>query len=282
LRGFIVPRPGHKFIGADFSSIEARVLAWLAGEEEVLEVFRTHGKIYEKAAAEIYGVKLEQVTKAQRQIGKVAILALGYGGGKGAFQQMAKGYGVKVSDDEAEGIKTRWREANSKIVNFWYALENAAFAAISIPGKIIPCRGISFKLNGSFLWAKLPSGRCLCYPYPKLEIKMKKWGSEKETLTYMTEDSLTRKWVRCETYGGSLCENVTQAVARDVLAEAIIRLEEANYPVVMHVHDEILCEVPEIEEGDVEKFEEIMSSVPPWASGLPIKAEGWSGERYQK
>lgn len=282
LRGFLWAKPGHTLIGADFSSIEARVLAWLAGEEEILEVFRTHGKIYEVAAAEIYNVSLKDVTKVQRQIGKIGILSLGYGGGKGAFQQMAKGYGVKVSDDEAEGIKVRWREANKKIVRFWYALEEAAFNAVRMPGKTFKAKSISFKMSGSFLWCRLPSSRVLCYPYPQIKLMMKRWGTEKETLTYMAVDPLTKKWERCETYGGSLAENVTQAVARDIMAESIVRLELNGYPVIMHAHDEITCEVRNDYPWDIHDFERVMSTNPEWCSDLPIKAEGWAGVRYQK
>lgn len=282
LRGFIVPKDGHVFIGADFSSIEARVLAWLAGEEKILEVFRTHGKIYELAAAEIYRVSLDNVTKDQRQIGKVAVLALGYGGGKGAFKTMAKGYGVNVGDDEAEGIKMRWREANSNIVKFWYELEDAAMRAIRFKGREFVARKIKFKMAGSFLWCQLPSRRVICYPYPKIEMKMKHWGTEKESITYMSEDSLTRKWTRHETYGGSLSENVTQAAARDVLAHAITTLESKNFPVVLHVHDEVLCEVPISQACDLRDFETMVTMKPHWAEDLPLKAEAWSGTRYQK
>lgn len=284
LRGFISAPPGKILVGADFSAIEARVLAWLAKEEKIVEVFRTHGKIYEKAAAEIYSVPMEKVSKEQRQIGKVAILALGYGGGKGAFQAMAKGYGVKVSDDEAEGIKMRWREANPRIVQFWYDLENAAKSAIETGQQIsLKQCDIAYKVAGSFLFCRLPSGRVISYPYPKVEIKMKRWGSEAPTITFMGEDPYTRKWVRMETYGGSLCENVVQAVARDLLAESLPRLEENGFPVVLHVHDEVLCEIPESQkENCVERLEELMEVVPAWAHGLPLKAEGNCDTRYWK
>lgn len=286
LRGLIIPAKGYDLIAGDFSAIEARGLAWLAGEESILDVFRDHGKIYELAASTIYGVPLDQVTKAQRQIGKVAILALGYQGGVGAFQNMATNYGVKISDMEADEIKCAWREGNPNIVRYWNALENAAVNAVAKPGATTKCgprgREIKFKTAGSFLWCRLPSGRTLCYPYPTLEQKKTPWGELKTSLAYKTCDSQRGgKWQRTHTYGGKLAENITQAFCRDLLADALLRLEENKYPVVLHVHDEGVSEIKE-GFGSVEEYEKIMEVVPTWAKDMPIKVEGWRDKRYRK
>jgi DNA polymerase len=324
IRGFLRAKDGHEFIACDFSAIEARVIAWLAGQEDALEVFRGDGKIYELTAAGIYGVPITDITKddPRRQVGKVAVLALGFQGGVGALQTMARAYGTKIepafdvlwaraTDDNkriakfiwdlngkkheisqkefvaSDLIKQYWRQANSAIVDYWSNLESCAVMAAQNEGtgyKAGPFgREITFKKNGSFLWAKLPSGRVLCYPYPRVESLAPFEGSDtKPTLTHMTVDSYTKKWVRRKSYGGLLAENVTQAVARDLLAESLMRLEDGGqYPVVAHVHDEVVVEVP-IATRWVQDVERIMSEVPAWAKGLPIAAEGWRGVRFRK
>jgi DNA polymerase bacteriophage-type len=285
LRGFLVPAEGHDFIAADFSAIEARVLAWLAGEEHVLETFRGHGKIYEHAASTIYKKPIEEITKVERQLGKIAVLALGYQGGVGAFQSMARTTGVKVSDEQADEIKVAWREAHPNIVRYWYDIDRAAIAAVEKPGKIFVVETryslTKYVVRGSFLWCQLPSNRVLCYPYPKIEETLTPWGATKPQVTYMGENSLSHKWERMKAYGGMLVENITQAVARDILVEAMLRLEKKNYPIILHVHDEVVCEVPKAF-GSVADVETILCEVPTWGEGLPIKAEGWRGNRYQK
>lgn len=284
LRGMLTAKPGHELIAVDFSAIEARVLAWLAGEESVLDIFRTHGKIYEHAAAGIYHVPMEKVTKDQRQIGKVSVLALGYGGGIGAFQSMARNYNVKVADHEADEIKKAWRLANPNVVEYWYALENAAKAAITEGGKHsagAPGRECTFVKQGSFLWCKLPSGRVLCYPYPKIAERETPWGAMKEAVHFMTVNGTTNKWEETSSYGGFWAENVTQAVARDILAESLLRLSQRGGKVVMHCHDEIVLEV-ESGTDQVSDVERAMCELPKWAAGLPLAAEGWQAFRYRK
>lgn len=284
LRGFLKAEVGKRFLCADYSSIEARILAWLAGEEKVLEVFRGSGLIYEQAASDIFHCSVDAVTKEQRQIGKVAILALGYQGGRKAFKSMAKNYNLEVSHEQAETIKTSWRNANQKIVQFWHNLEECAISAVLSPGRIyhLGKSKISFKQHNDFLYCKLPSARCLSYPYPRIDYRTTPWGAQKAQLTYMTVvHPLTKKWVRDSTYGGKIVENCVQATARDILAEAMLRVEERGYNVAAHIHDELLCEVPE-GFGSVEELSKIMCELPTWAEGLPLSAEGWDGYRYRK
>lgn len=286
LRGMIVAPTGKELVASDFSAIEARVLAWLAGEEKVLEIFRTHGKIYEHAAAGIYHVDMEAVTKPQRQIGKVAVLALGYGGGVGAFQSMARVYGVKVADTEADDIKRAWRETHPRIVRYWADLEGAAINAceLGVVCKAGPAgRQVAFVKRGSFLWCKLPSGRVLCYPYPTVKEVEVPWGGTKPALHFWSVNGTTNKWEETSTYGGSLAENVTQAVARDLLAHSLVILEHNGFPVVMHVHDEAVVEIPsDSDTTTLERIEQLMAQTPAWAAGLPVSSEGWRAARYRK
>ena len=290
LRGLLCAAPGNQLYAGDFSNIEGRVLAWLAGDERKVQAFRDFDAgqgpdIYLLAAARIYHKPATSFTKKspERQIGKVAELALGYQGGVGAFQTMAPNYGVKIPDDEADTIKHAWREAHPMVVNYWYALEHAALAAVSSPGHTtVAGRGaaqVRFVVRGSFLWCQLPSTRVLCYPYPKLEDVMTPWGEPKSQVTYKTVDSYTHQWIRTNTYGGKLSENITQAVARDCLVHSLFHVERAGWPVVLHVHDEI---VAERHIGRLEDYLNLMRIPPPWAPGLPIAVEGWTGIRYRK
>lgn len=285
IRAMICAPPGRKLIAMDFSAVEARALAWLAGQESILDIFRTHGLIYEHAAAGIYNKPIEAVTKDERQIGKVAVLALGYGGGVGAFQSMARVYGVHVSDERADSIKTAWRDANPAIVRYWKDLEGAAINAVDY-GCLTKAgpegRQVEFRLSGSFLWCKLPSGRVLCYPYPVIKEVETPWGSKNNALTYMAINGVTRKWEETNTYGGALAENVTQALSACLLRDAMVRTEKSGYAITMHVHDEIVIEVDEDDATALHTLEEVMSHVPDWAKGLPLGAEGWEGKRYRK
>ena len=273
LRGMIVPAEGNRLLVSDFSAIEARVLAWLADEQGPLDVFREGGDIYCHAATGIYNRTITPKDKDERQIGKVAVLALGYQGGVGAFQTMAKAYRVEVADEDADRIKVAWRKAHPKIVRFWYALEQAAQNAVRHKGHAFEAGPVTFRVVGNFLFAKLPSGRRLAYYQPRnghdgLEF----WG---------TDSKLGGRWAKLTTYGGKLCENVTQAVARDLLAEAMLRLEDNGYTVVASIHDEIIVEMQK-GAGTLAEMEQLMCELPEWAAGLPMDAEGFECERYRK
>lgn len=299
LRGLIVAAPGHRIVAADYSNIEGRVLAWLAGESWKLRAFRdfddgTGHDLYKLTAAGILNKRPEDVTKDERQShGKVPELALGYQGGVGAFSTMAANYGLDLPVIQIEAIRDGWREKHPNIKQYWYDMENAAVSAVREKGSVQSVGRIRFKQAGSFLFMQLPSKRFLCYPYPEVRTFDTPWGEPKQGITYFSTIDVSKKakvvddpknssnWARIKTYGGMLVENATQAVARDVLADAMPRLETAGYPIVLTVHDEVVCEVPD-GHGSVEDMESIMCDLPEWAAGLPISAEGFEGERYRK
>lgn len=281
--------PGALLVDADFSAIEARMIAWLAGEEWVLEVFRTHGKIYEAAAAQMFGVPFEAIRKgrpeyAYRQKGKVATLALGYQGGTGALINMGA-LRMGIPEDDLPDIVDRWRKANKRIVEFWWTLDAASKHTVQtgqpveLPGgKVAFAREIDRGNGLDFLTIRLPSGRRLYYAQPHMG--QDRFG--RPSICYMGLNQTTKKWETLETYGGKLAENITQAVARDCLAEAIDRLEAAGYRVVFHIHDEVVIDRPGATEADLDRVTEIMSVVPDWAPGLPLAADGWVNAFFKK
>ncbi|MBB3980140.1 DNA polymerase [Rhizobium azooxidifex] len=307
LRGLIKAAPGKKIVAADYSNIEGRVLAWLAGEDWKLQAFRDFDRgvghdLYKITAGGILGKRPEDVTKDERQShGKVPELALGYQGGLGAFKTMAAGYGVDLPDEQIIDIRDGWRAKHPAIKQFWYDMEAAAMDAVRSPGSTHSVAGgkIIFRMAGTFLAMRLPSGRFLFYPNAAIRSVKTKWLDEegrpiwKDALTYFSTIDPAKKgkivadphnsstWARISTYGGMLAENATQAVARDVLADAMPRLESAGYPIILTVHDEIVAE-PDEDFGSAEDMEEIMSELPKWAAGLPVAAEGFQGERYRK
>jgi DNA polymerase len=289
IRTAFISSEGNILIDADFSAIEARVISWLAGEEWRLKVFRTHGKIYEASAAQMFGVPIERIKKgnpeyALRAKGKVAELALGYQGGAGALIAMGA-LNMGLHEDELPDIVTRWRESNSNIQNLWWEFNNAAIEVIK-NGGVKQVRCCAFALEGdiqqnrAYMTIQLPSGRKLYYANPSLGAN--KWGGQ--SIIYSGMNQTSKKWESLETYGGKLVENCVQAIARDCLAEAIERLEAAGYPVVFHIHDEVVIDIkptadPEIMLNDVIR---IMSMPIPWAQGLPLGADGWTGKFFRK
>lgn len=286
IRPMIRAAPGHELICSDYNAIEARVLAVLAGEEWRLEVFRTHGMIYEASASRITGVPFEQFMEHRkdtgehhplRKLGKVAELASGYQGWIGAWCKF--GADTWLSEDDMKRHILAWREDSPMIPKLWEGLEGAAHRAVWNPGTEHSYRGLTYCVQGDVLYCRLPSGRHLNYHRPRLggDALGGDWG-----LSYHGTDSQTKRWVEHETYGGKLTENVVQAVSRDILAEALPRVEAAGYPVVLHVHDELIAEVPE-GWGSVEELERLMMVRPTWAHDWPIKASGgWRGLRYRK
>lgn len=286
IRTAFIASEGHILIDADFSAIEARVISWLAGEGWRLEVFRTHGKIYEASASQMFGVPIELIKKgnpeyALRQKGKVAELALGYQGGTGALVAMGA-LDMGISEDDLPDIVSRWREANKRIRDLWYKMDAAAVQVITQGGSVglnglIIARELDYNNNTDYMTITLPSGRKLYYNAP--QIGENQWG--RPSISYMGMDQTTKKWKRIETYGGKLVENCVQAIARDCLAQAIEHLEDAGLPVVFHIHDEVVidCE-PTI--ATLEDVVQIMVRPIPWAPDLPLGADGWVGEFFKK
>jgi DNA polymerase len=282
LRAMLRAGKGKKLIYADFAAIEARVLAWLAGEELLLKTFRENGDVYKVLASKIYNVPVEEITKNQRQMGKMAVLGLGYGMGWRKFIMACDGAGVTVDEETARRVVTLYRDTNAEIVEFWRELESCALKAVVEPGTTHRVRGnVKFSQRGGYLWCILPSGRPLAYAKPRIIEKETPWGSTQNAVQFYGMDSFTKKWMAHDLYGGLLCENVVQAVARDLLACAMVRLEDAGYPIVLSVHDELVAEVDE-DFGSVAEFEALMCALPDWAQGCPVGAEGGEGKRYKK
>lgn len=289
IRNMFVAKEDHDFICADFSAVEARGLAWLARQEDTLQAFRDGKDLYKVAASGIYKIPYEEVDGggkgAQRQIGKVAILSCGYGGGYSAMLRFGADR-LGVTEEEGKEIVKAWRKANYKIVEFWYALKDGALDAMRFPGERIHVDRVSFYKRGSFLTLRLPSGRDIYYPFAKIEDCDMPWEDKDgnvATQRLATAMTLTAQkvWVRRPLSHVVLSENVTQAACRDLLVNGMQNLEAAGYPIVMHIHDEVISEVPK-SFGSLKEFEFLMAKLPYWAEGLPLVAEGWRDLRYQK
>lgn len=318
VRGCIVAPKNKKLVIADLANIEGRVLAWLAGEDWKVQAFRDFDAgdapdIYKLAYAKSFGIRPEYVTKEQRQIGKVQELALGYGGGVGAFAAFAAAYDLDLEEmgraasdriptriklkamqmlntvkaekrpthelsDIAwvvcDSFKRMWREAHPKTVAFWRRLEEAARHAVALSGNTLECLKLKVRCDGAWLRIRLPSGRYLCYPTPRID-------SDKK-LSYEGVGQFSRKWGRLHTYGGKLCENATQAVSRDVLASTMQKIEAAGYQIVLSVHDELLTEADDNDSYSAEHLSALMTAKPEWAEGLPLAAAGFEAHRYRK
>ena len=285
IRTAFIPSEGHKFVVADFSAIEARVIAWLAGEQWVNEVFATHGKIYEATASQMFHVPVERIAKGNpeyslRQKGKVATLALGYQGGVNSLISMGA-LNMGLAEEELPDIVQRWRSANRRICDLWYAVEQAALTVMQT-AQTQAIHGLIFALEGDmvygqcFLTVQLPSGRKLFYPKPFLQEN--RFG--KMAIHYYTVGQQTRKWEITSTYGGKMTENIVQAVARDCLAETLKRIDARGLQVVFHVHDEVIIDAPM--ETTVDEICDLMAEPIPWAPGLILKGAGFENDYYMK
>lgn len=282
LRGALVAGPGKDLMVADYSAVEARVTLWHAADEAGLDVFRRGEDIYKFTASSIYAVDYADVSKNQRQMGKQAVLGLGFGMGWNKFMVTCAKYGIEITDEFAQTVVYSYRRKYDKVKSFWYACEEAAILAVENPGKAYRVNRVMYGAQDGFLFCRLPSGRRLAYYDPQVRMKETPWGEMKRALTFMGTDPFTKKWVRQDTYGGKLVENIVQATARDLMAEAILRAEsDGCYPIILTVHDELIAEVDE-GAGSVEEFEQLIAKPPDWADGLPIAAEGWRGKRYKK
>lgn len=275
LRPALIPAPGHSFVVADWSAVEARVTAWASGDpqaEDVLQVFRDGRDIYKREASGIYHVPEDQVDKDQRQIGKVAILSLGFGGSVGAFSAMGRNYGVVLPESDARRIVDAWRRANGWAVRFWQRLEETYTRAMRNPGREISAGRVTYLYDKQHLWYALPSGRILCYPFAKFD------GDE---ITYVKAAwkpaADAKEWPRARLWRGLACENIVQATAHDLLRHSLRQLSD----VVLHIHDEIVLESPD-PERDAENLRQVMCTPPAWAQGLPLNAEVEIMNRYGK
>lgn len=318
IRGCIVAPEGRKLVAADLANIEGRVLAWLGNEHWKLDAFKDYDAglgddLYKVAYARAFGIKPNEVTKDQRQVGKVMELALGYQGGVGAFHTFAAAYNIDLEalgviargtvpndvweqstlwrekarelkmpahglTDQAwiacDSLKSLWRRAHPGIVAFWKELDSAASQAVSMPMTRIEAGRVVMRREGNWLRLKLPSGRCLSYPSIRID--------DEGTLSYVGINQYTRRWERIKTYAGKLAENVTQAIARDVLAHGMQLADQHGYEVVASVHDELICETPDTDTFNHHRLAELMATCPEWARGLPLAAEGFEAKRYRK
>lgn len=275
IRTAFIPRPGSIYAVCDFSAIEARVVAWLAGEEWVLDVFRAGGDIYCATASQMFGVPVEKHGQNAhlRQKGKVAVLALGYQGGVGALDAMG-GQRMGLTEDEEAEIVDKWRASNPHIVAFWKAVQRAAENVVRTRKEQRVAGRLTFRMHADTMTIELPSGRQICYP------GMQAPEGLGQKLSFMGTDQTTGKWQRISTFGGKLTENIVQAVARDCLAEVMVKAEKAGLRPCFHIHDEIVCEVESA--ADLKRIEALFAQNAGWSEGLPLRGAGYTGKYYFK
>ncbi len=279
IRTAIIPAPGKKFIVSDFSAIEARVIAWMAGEQWRLDVFKSHGKIYEASASQMFKVPIEEIHKGSplRQKGKIAELALGYGGAERALTKMGA-LNMGLTKEELPELVKQWRTANPQIVQLWHETENKVIEAILARTTVKIKNNLTAIYQNGILFIALPSGRKLAYPKPRVVDHDRFPGKQKIIFQELGPDG---QWVEVETYGGRLVENIVQATARDCLAHSMLKLDQTGYEIVMHVHDEVVIEIDK-NRDELKNVTDLMSEDIPWAPGLPMRAAGFECEYYQK
>jgi DNA polymerase len=288
LRSMLVARDGYHLVAADYSGIEARVLNWLAGQEDILSMFANGEDVYSYNAARLTGTPYVRGEKhPDRQTGKFQELGCGFQmGWKTAVRQAKDVYGLELSDDKAKEVVDSYRATHDKVVAFWRESENAAFEAVANPGSVVTfgaLRNLKFTQQGAYLYLILPSKRPLVYPAPSIEMVKTPWGEMKEAVVTWGIDGYTKKWSKTSMYGGLWVENIVQAVARDMMAEGMLNAEADVFPVVLDVHDEVVAEIPEdAPEDSLERFQSLLAKMPEWAAGCPIATEGWRGKRYRK
>lgn len=291
LRSVIYASEGKDMFCADYAAIEARILLWVAKHEDGLKAYRNNEPRYEQLASKIYGVDLddllarlklkEQDAVGMRDVGKRAELGCGYGMGWKKFRLTCKQFGRDVSEELAQLAVNTYRSLNQPVCILWKNLERAAVAAVRNPGTKYTINRTSWWVGNNFLWCQLPSGRRLAYYGPEIRWEETPWGEKTPRLYHWSVNSYTRKWECAGTYGGKLTENVVSAIARDLMVEAMLRMETAGYETILSVHDEILAEKTE-GTGDLKEFENLMAALPAWAEGAPVRVEGWKGKRYRK
>ena len=281
IRGMMIASPGKELFVADYAAIEARVLFWLADHHEGVKAFKEGRKMYEEMAMTIFKLtSISKVSKDQRFVGKQTILGSGYGMGAPKFMSSCKDYGQDVSLEISKIAIESYRKKHKPVPDLWKKLEKVAILAVQNPTKTFKINHTEWFMEGRFLACRLPSGRCIYYCDPKVTL-VKKWGQMMPELSYMAVHPKTKKWVREKTWGGKITENVVQAISRDMLLEAMMRLEKAGYEIILTVHDEIIGE-RKIGEGSVAEFVKLMKQNPEWAKDAPIDVEGYSGQRYSK
>lgn len=285
LRSMIVPRKGTVLNVADYNAIEARVLFWVAKHKDGIRAFAENRPLYEEMAQDIYAVQdVKSVTEDQRFVGKQAILGCGYGMGWEKFQAQCKQYRRIIDDELANVTIQAYRRKHNPVVELWGNIERAAIAAVQSPDKRFTINYTTWYVRDDFLWCKLPSGRNIAYHKPQIRYEVPRWGGDKRPkLYYYGVNPRTRKWTLEGTYGGKLVENVVQGIARDIMAEAMLRIEaKGPWAIVLSVHDEVGAERDPFVGGSLAEFIELMEVVPEWAKGCPIKVAGWEGKRYRK